>query len=335
MITATQQTTTDRPLHYQREYMKNRVESVPPDEETPRRRSASNYAAAFNALMIVSGIHPEFWHGLNVLLDKTRGASPSEWVEIGDAEAGALLPGDGELADESKARRWKRFWDGYDTKEQHYDGFEDEQKRLGKRLAYREAGHAIKQTKFDQLRLVKSRYRSSLAHVIVGIVREAYFLKDKREKGQKLTRKERFEEAAKIVWNLLPDYDEETKRKIKRETGKLVRSLKNRALNRFLKAAKEMIASAQTEIEIEDLRTQLHEELEVMFADAINIEIETDDVEIETETEPKSAKSSTNRATFSEENDENIEQIGEFSENMVYKVVHHVSDSQHWEEIIE
>lgn len=347
---------TDRPFHYQREHFRNSgIENVGFDEDAPRRVSASNYAAAFNALMIVSGIISDMWHGLHILLDKTRGFSQTEWVELADSEAGALMPGDKGVSDAAKAKRWKRFWDGYDGNKDgekiHYDGFEDEQKRLGKRIAYREAGKAVKRSKFDDPKLIKSRYKSSFAQMIVDVVRHAGNLKDKRINGKKLTRKERFEEAAIIVWNLLPEYDDRSTKKIKQEPRTPVRSTQNRCLNRLSKAAREMIASAENKEEAvlsifnsvfhevtstlfasaenkeeaDRLRFKLHAEIETLFADASD-EFEDEEIEageadyVQVEESTKMTKNTSNeqeipknRATFFEENHENIEQSERFS----------------------
>lgn len=308
-------TATQTAFSYQRQNFKNRgIEDVPIDEDAPRRRSASNYAAAFNALTKISGIKPDFWNGLHILLDKTQGSAPGDCVEFNNTGAGALLPGDDDVSDDAKARRWKRFWCGYDTKEAHYDGFEDEQRRLGKRIAYREPGKTVKQTKFDEPKLIPSRYKSSLAQMMVDIVRRASELKDKRIQGKKLTRKQRFEEAAKITWNLLPDYDETSKIKIKGDSKQHGKPTKNRCMDRILKAAKEMIALAESEEEIERLRMNLHAELETLFADATSVENEPEETQ-------KSDENSHNRATFFGKNCKNIEQNEDFSESRGDKVV--------------
>lgn len=191
-------TATQTAFSYQRQNFKNRgIEDVPIDEDAPRRIAASNYAAAFVALMIVSGINSKLREGLLILLNKTRGYPFDKAVEFSDLSAGTLLSNETEeeVTDDAIKKRWKRFC----------ESFEKEQARLNKRVFYRMPGKPIYERKAI-IGFQPSSYKSHLAQMIVDIARRARSMRNR-----KLTRDERFRLAAIEVWNLLPPYDEKTK----------------------------------------------------------------------------------------------------------------------------
>ena len=202
--------------------------------DKPLRVKASNYAAAFNALMEVGGISSDAYQALHVFLDKTRGCAPDEEIKFfSDKAAGALLPGDEGVRDSSLRKRWMRAWQ---------ELIEPEMARTGKRFAgTRQAGSISLARRGTQATKTAPLYTSDIAQAIVDVARLAGQMRGKRE--------ERFSRAALEVWGKLPAYvAPEVKVKLKAAPEPRAKSLaggKSRRMNRFETVVREMVETSK------------------------------------------------------------------------------------------
>lgn len=253
---------TDIPAdQWEREYFADEL-SEDRQADRPARVKASNLAAAFNALVDVAGFTPETHQALHIFLDKTKGKAPGEEVVFSEREAGALLPGDPGASHESLSKRWRRAW----------EVIESEMERTGKRIGTRIKGVCILPSRTSRGTKRAARYTSEIAQAVVDIERHAA-----RMNGHK--RDERFRRAALDVWKTLPAYvAPEGSRKIEaapEPRGDRLAGRQTRRMNRWQKAAKEMIEEALSEgpEALAALRDRLHSELETLFADAESIHL--------------------------------------------------------------
>lgn len=226
--------------------------------DKPLRVRASNFAAAFNALMEVGGIIAEAHQPLHIFLDKTRGCAPDEEIKFfSDKSAGALLPGETGVMDGSLRKRWVRAWQQI---------IEPEMARTGKRFAgIRKDGSIRLAARGTQATKTAPVYTSDIAQAIVDVARLADRARGKRD--------ERFRRAALEVWAALPNYvAPEAKVKLKAAPEPRAKSLvggRTRRMTRWHEVTKELIAEAEKDGEsaVDALRARLHAELETMFAD--------------------------------------------------------------------
>jgi hypothetical protein len=219
------------------------------DPDASIRHRISNTHAAVNALLEVLGVDASLHKGVCILIDKARGVKPGEWQEFSDGEAGALLPGDVDVADASKAKRWQRFW----------IEFEAEQERIGKRLARRIPGKTVKDGRADKLHYIRSKYQTSLVQDIAEIERRVKTLTGRRT--------QKFKAAALKVAIGLPAYDPPDElAKVGKTSNN--RPKKNRKRDRFLRAAREIMEEFLpygSEV-LEEKIIELHAELEELAA---------------------------------------------------------------------
>jgi hypothetical protein len=221
-----------------------------------RREMISKQAEALDALVAVAGYSPDLFKGLHVLLGKTRGKAPDEWARFKDSEAGALLPGDSDVTDSSKAKRWQRWC----------AEFEEEQARTGKRVMRRLPGKKIIEQ--GTTKKLCSQYLSELAQMVVDVDRRASQI---RTRG--LKRVEKLRMAALEIFAALPDYDApQPKVKLKGKSEPRPPRLagyRSRALNRFLSAAKQMLNEKKSlgELALDAEVSRLQMELESLAAE--------------------------------------------------------------------
>lgn len=237
--------------------------------DTDPRRKVSRYAEALDAFAGVAGYSPDLFKGLHVLLGKTRGKAPDEWVRFRDGEAGALLPGDADVTDSSKAKRWQRWC----------ADFEQEQERTGKRVMRRVPGKKIVEK--GTAKKLCSEYQSELAQIVIDVDRRSSQI---RLKG--LKRGEKLRMAALEVFAALPAYDAPPVKLslVSPKEGQRPKPLagnRSRALNRFLSAAKELLSEKKVEGEaaIDAEVARLHAELEALAAE-MREQIEPEDTAV-------------------------------------------------------
>jgi len=224
--------------------------------DKPKREQISRQAEALDALVAVAGYSPDLFKGLHVLLGKTRGKAPDEWVRFRDSEAGALLPGDSDVTDGSKAKRWQRWC----------IEFEADQARTGKRVMRRQPGKKIIEA--GTTKKLCSQYLSELAQMVVDIDRRVGQI---RTPGIK--RPEKLRMAAREIFSALPAYDPPPE-KINPKGKPVARPQRlagnrSRAMNRFLNAAADLLDekkfSGESAIDAEVAR--LHMALEALASE--------------------------------------------------------------------
>jgi hypothetical protein len=224
--------------------------------DKPKREQISRQAEALDALVAVAGYSPDLFKGLHVLLGKTRGRAPDEWVRFKDSEAGALLPGDSDVTDGSKAKRWQRWC----------LEFEAEQARTGKRVMRRQPGKKIVEA--GATKKLCSQYLSELAQMVADIDRRAGQIRT-----QGIKRAEKLRMAALEIFSALPAYDpppvkDSPKGKPEARPQRLAGN-RSRAMNRFLSAAKQLLEEKKLsgEVAIDREVARLQMELEALAAE--------------------------------------------------------------------
>jgi hypothetical protein len=268
-------------------------------QDKTARQKASRYAAAETAFYEACGFSPDAQRILHIMLDKTRGSAPHELVKISETEAGALLPGQEGIKDESYRKRWTRAL---------AEVLDPECARLGKCLYTRIMGKFSPPTPTAPEIKKCAEYRCEIAQAVVDVERRANEMKGlKRSKALRL--------AALEVKESLPDYVAPKSKPKTVKQGPRVESLaggRTRRMTRWQIATKEMIREAKDEgpEALNRLRERLHAELETLFADA--------------ETEgPEKAKSS---ALLFEADSQISEQKRDFDPLTVDSTVHESGD---------
>jgi hypothetical protein len=236
--------------------------------DSKERGRASNFAMAFISLLEAGGVSRDIFPAVHVFLSKTKKHAPDEPVSFfSERDAGALLPGDPEVAYESLRKRYVRAW-----------GFiEHEQARTGKRFCgYREKGSIQLASQKASEKKRAPKYFSQIAQAVVDVERGAARLRGGRE--------DRFRRASLDVWAQLPAFTEaditihgEQPRASGGKTSEKAAPKHPRRLDRFARAAKEMLAEAQRRNNgtVEATGRELVLELGKLFAEALDVEPES------------------------------------------------------------
>jgi hypothetical protein len=228
------------------------------------RGRASNFAFALTSLLEAGGVSRDIFPAVHVFLGKTKNHAPDEPVKyFSERDAGALLPGETDVADGSFRKRYVRAW----------GEIEAEQARTGKRFCGRRAKGSIQLASRKSGAAERKKapeYFSQIAQAVVDVERMASRLRGKRE--------DRFRRAGIDVWNNLPAFSESDitiRPKVQKINGTPDSQPKgSRRLDRFVRAAREMLveASKRDDATVTATCKELAVELGKAFAEALDVE---------------------------------------------------------------
>ena len=232
------------------------------------RGRVSALAFSLTSLLEAGRVSRDVFQAIHIFLSKSKYHAPDEPVKFfSEREAGALLPGDAEVADESMRKRFVRAW----------GEIEAEQARTGKRFCGRREKGSIQlaSRKADEKKK-GPEYYSQIAQAVLDVERAANRLRGSRE--------DRFRRAGVEVWASLPAfYDDITIHPEKpaassKGQGAADSTPKHsRRLDRFVRAAQEMLREAKKRDNetVEATGKELALELCKVFAEAMDVEPES------------------------------------------------------------
>jgi hypothetical protein len=232
------------------------------------RGRVSAFALALTSLLEAGGVAREVFHAVHIFLGKTKNHAPEEPIlYFSERDAGALLPGEVDVAYESFRKRFVREW----------SLIEQEQARTGKRFCgRREKGSIRLASRKAEAKKQCPRYFSQIAQAVVDVERTAARLRGHRE--------DRFRRAGAEVWAKLPAFTEaditiqpDKPRAAKEQQKGAARPKHPRRLDRFARATKEMLAEAKKRGAgaVEATGKELAVELGKMLAEALDVEPES------------------------------------------------------------
>jgi hypothetical protein len=231
------------------------------------RGHVSNCALALTSFLETGGVSRDVFQAVHTYLGKTKYHAPDEPVAFfSERDAGALLPGEPDVADESMKKRFVRAW----------SLIEHEQARTGKRFCgRREKGTIQLASQRGSEKKQAPKYFSQIAQAVVDVERLASRLRGKRE--------DRFRRASLEVWKALPAFsasDITIFPEKPRESGVVngdSTPKHSRRLDRVVRAAKEMLTEAgkRDEATVKATCKELAVELGRVFAEALDVEQES------------------------------------------------------------
>jgi hypothetical protein len=232
------------------------------------RGRVSDYALSLISLLEAGGVSRNVFQAVHIYLSKSKYHAPDESVKFfSERDAGDLLPGDPDVAYESLRKRFVRAW----------GEIEAEQARTGKRFCGRREKGSIQLASRKTGKQEKKKapeYFSQIAQAVVDVQREADRLRGSRE--------DRFRRAALMVWKNLPAFTEaeitifsEKPRKDSASESDTPKG--SRRLDRFVRAAKEMLTEAKKRDNgtVEATCRELAVELGKVFAEALDVDQES------------------------------------------------------------
>jgi RNA polymerase-binding transcription factor DksA len=236
--------------------------------DSKERGRASNFAMAFISLLEAGGVSRDVFPAVHIFLSKTKKHAPDESVSFfSERDAGALLPGDPDVAYESLRKRYVRAW----------GLIEHEQARTGKRFCGRREKGSIQLASRKASEQKKGpKYFSDIAQGVVDVERTAARLRGGRE--------DRFRRAGVEVWANLPVFTEaditihpEQPRELVSEKGDDAEPKYPRRLDRFVRSAKEMLTEAKKRDAgaVEAAGRELVLELGKLLAEVLDVETES------------------------------------------------------------
>lgn len=233
------------------------------------RGRVSALALSLTSLLEAGGVSRDVFQAVHIFLGKSRYYAPDEPVKFfSEREAGALLPGDAEVADESMRKRFVRAW----------GEIEAEQARTGRRFCGRREKGSIQlaSRKADEKKK-GPEYLSQIAQAVLDVDRAANRLRGSRE--------DRFRRAGVEVWASLPAFYEDDitihperpAASSKRQGAADSTPKHSRRLDRFVRAAQEMLREAKKRDNgtVEATGKELALELCKVFAEAMDVEPES------------------------------------------------------------
>jgi hypothetical protein len=232
------------------------------------RGRVSNSAFALTSLLGAGGVSREIFSAVHIFLGKTKYHAPDEPVAFfSERDAGALLPGESDVAFGSLRKRFVRAW-----------GFiEQEQVSTGKQFCgHREKGTIQLASRKGNEKKQAPKYFSQIAQAVLDVERTAMRLRGNRE--------DRFRRAALEVWAKLPDFTEadvtihpEKPRTVEKSNNDSTTPKHSRRLDRFVRAAKEMLTEAKKRDDgtVAATGRELAVELGKMLAEALDVEPES------------------------------------------------------------
>jgi hypothetical protein len=296
------------------------------------RGRVSNLALALTSLLEAGGVSRNVFHAVHIFLSKSKNYAPDEAVKFfSERDAGELLPGDEGVAYASLRKRFVRAW----------GEIEAEQARTGKRFCgRREKGSIRLASRKSEEKKKAAEYFSQIAQVVLDVERAAARLRGFRE--------DRFGRAALEVWSKLPVFTEDDitifteDPAASKKGGETATPKQSRRLDRFVRAAKEMLTEAKkrNNCTLEATGRELALELSKVFAEVMDVEPESalrlladtlteaaavhdiDSSLVNTTVQPVYEENEKVRATSQNQNLQNSEQKRENGDSHVYGAVH-------------
>jgi hypothetical protein len=199
------------------------------------RERVSALAFALTSLLEAGGVSRGVFQAVHIILSKSRYRAPDEPMIFSERDAGALLPGDPDVAYGSLRKRFVRAW----------GEIEAEQSRTGKRFCgRREKGSIQLASRKADAKKKAPAYFSQIAQAVLEVQREADRLRGKRD--------DRFRRAALMVWAKLPAFTEaditiflDKPAAAKEQETKDSEPKHSRRLDRFTRVTEEMLTEAK------------------------------------------------------------------------------------------
>jgi hypothetical protein len=225
----------------------------------------SNLAFALTSLLEAGGVSRNVFHAVHIFLSKSKNHAPDEPVKFfSERDAGALLSGNSDVAYESLRKRFVREW----------GEIESEQARTGKRFCgRREKGSIRLASRKADAKKNAPQYFAEVAQAVLDVDRVAARLRGFRE--------DRFRRAGSEVWEKLPAFTEDdiTIHPEKPATSKKGQGdstpKQSRRLDRFDRAAGEMLTEAKKVAMVEATGKELVLALARKLAEALDVEPES------------------------------------------------------------